>query len=136
MSSKMDKIFSPIKERCYTFIEYKGISKEKFFEKTEISPSNFKGNGAKSELGGEKIVKILSEFPEINPKWLLTGVGNMLQKESDQFTNQAQNKQSAPHCQHCISKDLRITDLSKTIQIQDKLIESLEREIKHFKPPD
>lgn len=132
----MDKIFSPIKERCYAYIDFKGISKEIFFSKTEISPSNFKGNGAKSELGGDKIVKILSIFPDINPQWLLTGVGNMLQKEADQFTHQAQNKQSAPHCEQCASKDQRIADLSKTIQIQDKLIESLEREIKHLKPPD
>lgn len=73
----MDKIFSPIKQRVLQFVENQHISKEEFFKKTGISSSNFKGKGAESELGGEKIVKILSIFPDINPEWLVLGRGNM-----------------------------------------------------------
>lgn len=78
----MDKIFSPIKGRIIDYLENRGFQKEKFFEKTAISASNFKGKGAESELGGDKIVKILTEFPEINPEWLLTGSGGMLRDKS------------------------------------------------------
>lgn len=68
----MDKI-STIKENIFKFIDFKGISKEEFYRKTGISASNFKGVGLKSEIGGDKLVKILSCFPEINAEWLLTG---------------------------------------------------------------
>lgn len=74
----MDKIFSPIKGRVIQFIEKQGIKKENFFEKTGLSASNFKGSGAKSELGGDKIAKILTVYSDLNPNWLMTGEGEML----------------------------------------------------------
>ena len=73
----MDKIFSPIKERIIQFIDYKNITKESFFQATGMSRSNFSGSNAGSEVGGEKIVKILLTYPEINPYWLLLGQGSM-----------------------------------------------------------
>ena len=82
----MDKILSPIKERVLLFLENQSIKKSIFFKKTGISSSNFKGLGAKSELGGDKIVKIVTIFENINPEWLLTGKGNML-KEDDAHQN-------------------------------------------------
>jgi len=78
LSSKKDKIFSPIKERIMYFLEKQQESKLEFFKKTGISPSNFKGVGAKSEIGSDKLVKILSIYKDINPAWLLTGEGPML----------------------------------------------------------
>jgi hypothetical protein len=78
----MDKIFSPIKERIMQFIDNEGIIKAVFYGKIKISSSNFKGDGAKSELGGDIIAKILSEYPNLNPEWLLTGKGEMLKKSS------------------------------------------------------
>lgn len=60
------------------FIDSQSIKKEAFYKKIELSASNFKGSGAKSEIGGEKIVKIITEYPNVNPEWLLTGKGEML----------------------------------------------------------
>ena len=77
----MGKI-STIKENILLFIENQRIVKEEFYNKTDIAASNFKGKGLKSEIGGDKIVKILSVYPEINPTWLLTGQGSMLLEES------------------------------------------------------
>jgi hypothetical protein len=74
----MDKIYSPIKERILYYIDLKGIKKEGFFKKVDIMRSNFSGIGAKSEFGGDKIAKILNEYPDINPDWLITGRGEML----------------------------------------------------------
>jgi len=74
----MDKILSPIKERILKFVDYQKIKKEDFYTLTGISASNFKGIGAKSELGGEKIVKILTEYDVLNPEWLITGKGDMI----------------------------------------------------------
>jgi hypothetical protein len=77
----MDKIFSTIKKRIILYLDNKSISKENFFETSGISASNFKGKGAESELGGDKIVKILTIYPDISPEWLLTGVGSMLRTD-------------------------------------------------------
>lgn len=78
------KNFSSQKERIIQFIEYKGISKNKFYIETGIS------NGIldkKSGLSMETVEKLYSRYPEINAEWLLTGEGAMLKSPvSDQKT--------------------------------------------------
>lgn len=72
--------FSTQKERILQFIDYKGISKNKFYIETGIS------NGVldkKSGLSMETIEKFYSTYPEINPEWLLTGKGNMFKEQND-----------------------------------------------------
>lgn len=69
--------FSTQKQRILQFIDYKGISKNKFYIETGIS------NGVldkKSGLSMETIEKFYSTYPEINPEWLLTGEGEMLKE--------------------------------------------------------
>jgi phage repressor protein C with HTH and peptisase S24 domain len=77
----MDKILAPIKGRIMQYVEFKGFEKKTFFEKHEISASNFRGPSLKSEVGGDVIAKISTSYPEINPEWLLTGKGSMLKGE-------------------------------------------------------
>ena len=72
------KNFSTQKDRILQFIDYKEISKNKFYIETGIS------NGIldkKSGLSMDTVEKFYSTYPEINPEWLLTGKGPML-KES------------------------------------------------------
>lgn len=72
--------FSTQKERILQFIEYKGISKNKFYIETGIS------NGVldkKSGLSMDTVEKFYSTYPEINPEWLLTGRGNMLKSDNE-----------------------------------------------------
>lgn len=76
----MDKIFT-IKSRILHFIEKKDIKKGDFFEEIGISASNFKGDGLKSEIGGDKIVKILTFFPDLSSDWLLLGKEPMLRSQ-------------------------------------------------------
>lgn len=76
----MDKI-STIKKNILYFIENQRIKKDDFYKNTGISASNFKGIGLNSEMSSDKIVKILSLYPSINSKWLLTGIGDMLNPE-------------------------------------------------------
>ena len=87
----MDKIFSPIKERITKYIIDQSIKKTDFYKITEITASNFKGSGAKSEIGGEKIAKILTCYPNLSPDWLLTGQGSMLRNKQ---TTSLQENQS------------------------------------------
>lgn len=73
------KNFSTQKDRILQFIEYKGISKNKFYNETGIS------NGIldkKSGLSMDTVEKFYSTYPEINPEWLLTGEGEMLKSGS------------------------------------------------------
>ncbi|GIJ93523.1 hypothetical protein CAPN002_07410 [Capnocytophaga stomatis] len=72
-----------IKERVIQVIEIKGIAKEKFFEKIGVTSANFRGNAKKTPLNSTTIENILSEIPELNPEWLLTGKGSMLKTESN-----------------------------------------------------
>lgn len=69
-----------IKDRILTFLKEQGISREEFYRATGLSASNFKGVALKSELGGDKIVKILTAYNILSPEWLLMGNGSMLKQ--------------------------------------------------------
>jgi hypothetical protein len=75
---QMNKNLSIIKQRVFEFLDKQNIKKSIFFSTTGIVRSNFGGANAKSELGGDNIVKILTAYPYLNPIWLLTGKGDML----------------------------------------------------------
>ncbi len=71
------KNISTQKERILQFIDYKGISKNKFYKETGIS------NGVldkKSGLSMDTVEKFYSTFSEVSPEWLLTGEGPMLKE--------------------------------------------------------
>nr|WP_314669902.1 S24 family peptidase [uncultured Porphyromonas sp.] len=82
----MDFILT-VKERILQFLDEKEISKTLFFNKVGISPSNFKGAGKKSSIGSDLVVKILTEYPELSPEWLMLGEGEMLRAPSKQAAN-------------------------------------------------
>lgn len=82
----MDFILT-VKERILQFLDEKEISKTLFFNKVGISPSNFKGAGKKSSIGSDLVVKILTEYPELSPEWLMLGEGEMLRDPSKQAAN-------------------------------------------------
>jgi transcriptional regulator with XRE-family HTH domain len=73
-----EQTVSTVKYRLLEFINKQGIRKECFFSSTGIARPNFYGTNAKSELGGDKIIKILEAYSNLNPVWLLTGKGDML----------------------------------------------------------
>ena len=76
----MDKI-PTIKDRIFLFLERKNIKKETFYKETGMSSSNFKGAALKSDLGVDKLTKILKVYPELqkneNLNWLITGNGSL-----------------------------------------------------------
>lgn len=74
-----------IKQKILQFIDYKGISKYRFYQETGITRGVLDQNNGMSE---ENTVKFLAQYPEINAEWLLTGRGNMLK---DDHENQSPN---------------------------------------------
>lgn len=70
-----------ITKRIFQFIDYKSISKREFYLACSLS------NGfldKVSNIGSDKIEKILSAYSEISPEWLVTGNGGMLRSDSEQ----------------------------------------------------
>ena len=60
------------------YLDAKGIKRGEFFEVIGVAPSNFKGAAKNSELGGDKIAKILTTYPDLSAEWLMADRGEML----------------------------------------------------------
>lgn len=71
-----------IKEKILSYIDYKGIKKTEFYESVNIAASNFKGGAKYSELGSDKLVNILTQYPDLSPDWLLLDSGDMIRERS------------------------------------------------------
>lgn len=77
------KNISTQKQRILQFIDYKGLSKNKFYKETGMS------NGIldkKSGLSMDSVEKFYSTFNEVNPEWLLTGEGEMLKSDTKVYS--------------------------------------------------
>ena len=74
----METNFTNIKERILYFTDFKGFAKEKFFDDLGVTYGNFKGKAKEKSLSSDILAKIVSNYPEINSEWLLTGNGEML----------------------------------------------------------
>jgi SOS-response transcriptional repressor LexA len=70
---------SPIKNRILQYIEKQGISKYKFYQDTGITRGVLDKNSGISE---GNIAKFIAYYKEISPKWLLTGSGDMIKKQT------------------------------------------------------
>ena len=77
-----------VKYKILSFLEKTGTPKEDFYKKIGVAPSNFKGIGLNSGLGGDKIVKILTLYPELSADWLLRDEGEMLRTETNKENGQ------------------------------------------------
>lgn len=64
-----------VKKRLREYINYKAISGREFCRKIEASPT-FLANDC--DISTDKVIKILSVFPEINLNWLILGHGQMI----------------------------------------------------------
>lgn len=71
---------SGVKERLVRFIEYKGLSKNKFEKVCGFSP-RYVSNISQS-IQPDKVERISINYPDLNTGWLLTGEGEMLKGET------------------------------------------------------
>lgn len=67
-----------VKERIREFIKYLRISEREFCRRIGVSTSYV--NSIRTSIQPDKMKAISDKFPELNPMWLLTGDGEMLQK--------------------------------------------------------
>ena len=86
----MENKSSNIKERVLQIAESEGIIKEKFFKKIGMTYGNFKGKSKETPLNSNAIADIISNFPNVNLEWLITGNGNIHDEvKSDYILNEA-----------------------------------------------
>lgn len=64
-----------IRERLRRFIDYKGISRYKFYKDLGLSNGFLDKEG---NIGSDKCEKIIYQYPDLNIIWLITGEGDML----------------------------------------------------------
>lgn len=93
MNKKTDNKFSEIKPRIIQVLEYKSIPKEEFYIKIGMTSASFRGSAKYTPLNSSAIENILSEIPDLNAVWLLTGKGNMLDDESQPITKKNVEKE-------------------------------------------
>lgn len=75
--------FTNLSDRIRQIIDYKGISINKFSLQIGVSNSYFnKILRDNNSVGSDKIEKILREYPEINPEWLILGSGEMFKNNN------------------------------------------------------
>jgi hypothetical protein len=67
------------KEKISKYLDYKGISKYKFYTQTGLS-NGFLDSGKSFSLENTRI--ILDKYHDLNPNWLLLDQGEMIQKET------------------------------------------------------
>ena len=77
----MENKITNIKQRVLQIIDCYKISKEKFFNSIDMTSANFRGNAKNSLLNSNAIENIITIYPDINPTWLLTGKGEMLDSQ-------------------------------------------------------
>lgn len=71
------KFFMTIRERVIHFLEYKGMTKYRFYKETGISNGFLDKKGA---IGSDKLKLMCDKYPDLNPLWLLLEKGEMVQK--------------------------------------------------------
>jgi hypothetical protein len=62
-------------ERITQFVDYKGLSKRSFYQKTGLSNGTLDGN---KDIRVSRLELISSTFPELNIHWVITSKGNMI----------------------------------------------------------
>nr|DAO18612.1 MAG TPA: putative transcriptional regulator [Caudoviricetes sp.] len=69
---------SPIKQRILLFAASLGISKRDFYTKIRVSRGTLE---SKTGITEDVITKFFATYPEVNIEWLMTGRGEMFNKE-------------------------------------------------------
>jgi hypothetical protein len=68
-----------VKERLVKYATTKGLKPYLFAEKNLLAPNTFAN---KSEISTDNLVKVFTNYPELNFDWVITGRGEMLLSEN------------------------------------------------------
>ena len=71
-----------IKERILQITKRKRITNREICQKIGLTYGGFTGENKKRPVNSDAIANLLAEYPDVNPRWLLTGQGSMLREQS------------------------------------------------------
>lgn len=126
-----------MKDRIRKFIDYKNVTAADLADKLEVQRSNVSHvlNG-RNKPGANFIERLLTEYPELNARWLLTGEGEMVTSKKEQVKtlfdakDMEQIKEELLPVYHTKSKQIASADIkgvgnNPDIVITDKKIEKI-----------
>lgn len=119
----MDIKNTNIKERILQLANYKGVSYQKFFEELELNYSNFKGKQKLSGINSNSIERIISKYPELNLRWLITNEGEMVvssEKEENTQKLDTMKKEMKNY------KQMYYEQVDKNMLLHEKLLACME----------
>lgn len=111
--------------RLKQFVDYKHISKYKFYKDTGFSNGYLDKN---SSIGSDKCEIISSCFPDLSIDWLITGKGNMLKSEVEQGAQPVEPPKPEPPPTQQESPDLldSLLDATKRLGRAELIVEQLQ----------
>jgi len=125
-------------KNIYKFIDYKGVSVNEFSKKVLVSNGYFaKQRGSNGAISSNILEKIVIEYSDINPDWLLTGRGEMLRENAKKEVKEPVSVEKNTDCEKKLTeKEQQITKLldqlsesqkqvSKLLEQQEKLLSRL-----------
>ncbi len=110
-----------IKERILQFIDYKGVVKERFYEKIGMTSANFRGKAKETPINSTAIENILSEFPDLNLEWLITGKGEMILGNTQNVDISNSNNKNLNNINGSSNVTISQNDISEIIEIQREM---------------
>lgn len=106
----MENKFTSIKDRVVQIAERQGISKEAFFKSIQMTSASFRGKAKETPLNSNAIVNIITEYPEVDLYWLLSGVSK-IPAEAINFVEESRKE----YRRTCDEKDKMIAVLKQQI---------------------
>jgi len=128
----MSNKFTTIKERCNYISENYEVSKSAFYRKIDMSSGSFRGNAINTPLNSNAIEKIITNYPQINVHWLITGEGNILTQPDISKENKQLNYNDST-TNNTSSVEEETNEKSYTSPEKKNRIKELEQENKHLK---
>lgn len=119
-------------ERILAFISHKGITPHKF--ETICGLTNGYVRSIKDEIGSQKLLKILTVYPELSATWLLFETGPMLVENANPSSQNEKisNFQSGLNSFSAIQSSSEISSLVSILKDQMKQNERLIAMLEHI----
>lgn len=118
---------SLIKKRILEYLDYKGISKYKFYQDSGITRGVLDKDSGITE---DNIAKFIAYEPNINLEWLILGKGEIIKKDIVVKENLSEINN---YRQIIVDKDKEIEAKNKEIENKNKMIEFLSDHINTLK---
>jgi repressor LexA len=120
-------VINMIQDRIVKYIDFKGITKYRFYKETGLSNGSLDKNGA---IGSDKCEKICLQYPDLNIDWLITGRGDMLKgvETKDRF---GKVEEKEPRYSR-VDKGIPLMPVSAFASHNDIGVQILNSDIEHY----